>query len=81
MYYQDQDYDGMLEAYGGFGNDEYGPAGTIYHHQMPTNKTSLRRSLYVSNNGHGPQTKRVNEVTLKQSMGECLLTCSCFWCA
>lgn len=62
LYYEDQDYDGLVEAYGGSGNDEYGAAGTIYHHQVFTNKTARRRSLYVNNKGHSPQTKRVNEV-------------------
>ena len=63
LYYEDVDYDGTIEAYGGFGVDEYGAAGTVYKHQAATNMSAERRSLYVNNNGHGPQTKRVNEVS------------------
>ena len=62
LYYQDVDYSGLLEAYGGFGNDEYGSAGTIYHHQATKNITAPRRSLHINNKGHSPETKRVNEV-------------------
>lgn len=63
VYYRDnEDYDGIFEAYGGFGNDEYGGAGTIYHHHMISDNVT-RRSLYVNNNGHAPQTQRVNQVT------------------
>ena len=62
LYYRDnEDYDGIFEAYGGFGNDEYGGAGTIYHHHIISNNVT-RRSLYVNNNGHAPQTQRVNQV-------------------
>jgi hypothetical protein len=62
VYYKDnEDYDGIFEAYGGFGNEEYGAAGTIYHHHM-TSDNITKRSLYVNNNGHAPQTERVNEV-------------------
>ena len=63
MYYRDdKDYDGVFETFGGFGNEEYGAAGTIYRHMISDNIT--RRSLYVNNNGHAPQTKQVNQVAV-----------------
>ena len=59
-YRENEDYDGTIEAYGGFGNDEYGAAGTIYHHHVVSDNTT-KRSLYVDNNDHRPQTERVNQ--------------------
>ena len=62
MYYsENKDYDGTYEAFGGFGNDEYGAAGTIYHHRKISNNTT-NKTLIVSNNGHSPQTGKVNQV-------------------
>ena len=62
VYYREkEDYDGIFEAYGGFGNEEYGAAGTIYHCEMKANNKT-KKSLYVNNNGQAPQTERVNEV-------------------
>lgn len=68
MYYVDnEDYDGVFEAYGGFGNNEYGAAGTIYQEHMISDNLT-KRSLYVNNDGHAPQTLRVNEVEFEMQI-------------
>lgn len=63
MFHKQGFFDGVFEATGGFGNVEYGAAGTVFIEQGGNKIARGKRSLFVDNKKRAPATTRVNQVS------------------
>ena len=62
MYYKEGHFDGQLEAAGGFGNREYGAAGTVFIQKGHNATYRGYRTLRVDNNNKRITAFRINQV-------------------